>query len=71
MENLQLLCNAIIMQATKDFRTAARRLKKHPDDATAQANMAKLEHFFLSDWFSVLTSANGEHILNRLRKEVA
>lgn len=70
MENLQHLCEAIIVQAAKDFRAATRHLKKYPDDKQAQANTLSLECFFRSDWFSMLSMTDGEHILKRLRREV-
>ena len=52
------LANAIILQAVQDYRRTNN--KRALED---------LERFFLSDWFSVLTSIDGSRLLQELRKE--
>lgn len=69
MTGEEQLCNAIILQAVKDYRAAARHLKKHPDSFSTRRELNELEQFFLSDWFTVLSDADGEQILIRLRRE--
>lgn len=71
MEPFSCLSNAIIEQAAKDYRTAARKLKKDPENITAQTTIREVERFFRSSWFSVLSDADGTMILRLLRKEVA
>lgn len=52
------LANAIILQAVKDYRRTNNKRA-----------LEELERFFLSDWFSVLTSIDGSRLLQELRKE--
>ena len=58
MTPYQLLANAIIIQAVKDYRRT-----KNP------ADRKELENFFRSEWFSVLSNLNGEVLLEQLQKE--
>ena len=52
------LANAIILQAVKDYRL-------HDDEQ----ELASIERFFRSGWFSTLTSINPEMLISKLRKE--
>ena len=58
----QLLIEAIILQAVRDYRVA---LKK--DDRCMKRDC---ERFFRSEWFQRLSKLDGNKILNRLRAEV-
>ena len=58
MNPYEELANAIVLQAVKDFRL-------HDDEK----ELASIERFFRSDWFSVLTSINPEILITKLRKE--
>ena len=58
-KGIENLCNAIILQAVKDYRKAC-------DDYARES----IEHFFTSDWFKWLTDINGEWLLRELKKEV-
>ena len=69
MSEYEMLANAIIEQATKDFRAAQKKLAKNPNNVTAQRTVREVEVFFLSDWFKVLTAVNGPAILKMLREE--
>ena len=69
MTGAEQLSAAIILQAVKDYRTAARRLKKHPGHPAAQAMRREVEQFFLSEWFQELSTADGAQILRQLQKE--
>ena len=64
------LANAVILQAAKDYRRALRRLKKAPWDKEAKRRKRECERFFLSDWFKILTSLNGDVLLDDLYREV-
>lgn len=63
------LANAIILQAVKDWRTAAGTLKKRPWNSEIRKTKNECEHFILSDWFDILTRVDGAWLLNQLRKE--
>ncbi len=52
------LANAIILRAVEDYRLAEDR-----------RTLKEIEDFFLSDWFSVLTSLDGAALLQKLREE--
>ena len=68
----QKLANAIVEQAVKDYRMEQARVKANPQNSDhAKAEVRKLERFFRSDWFEVLTDVDGQLILSRLKKEAA
>lgn len=52
------LANAIVLSAVKDYRSS-----RNPDE------LKSIERFFRSDWFSVLTSVDGEFLIRTLREE--
>lgn len=55
------LTNAIILQACKDYRTAL----KWDDRVTIR----EVERFFRSEWYKMLTTINGEFLIDKLKKE--
>ncbi|MBQ1621454.1 MAG: hypothetical protein II093_03205 [Selenomonas sp.] len=59
MNPYEALANAIITQATKDYRTAAPHGK------------AAIRRFFRSTYFTVLTSLDPEYLIARLEAEKA
>lgn len=65
------LANAIIVQAVKDYRDAAERLRYTLDDKSAQHDKRNIEKFFRSNWFSILSDLNGELLLKKLKEEVS
>ncbi|MFA6729866.1 MAG: hypothetical protein WCR95_02585 [Eubacteriales bacterium] len=58
MNPYEELANAIVLQAVKDYRL-------HED----KRELANIERFFCSAWFSTLTSINPEMLIYKLRKE--
>ena len=71
MNGYQVLANAIIIQAAKDYRSALRVLKRHPKSLAAMAEISSIEQFLRSPWYTVLTKVNPEYLITRLRKEAA
>ena len=65
------LANAIVLQAVKDWRTAVKHLKHHPKSESSRLTKEETERFFRSEWFKVLTTADGNYIIKMLRKEQA
>lgn len=63
------LANAIVLQAVKDYRDALKRLKKKPGNQSAMSDAMECERFFRSNWYKVLTSVDGEYLINKLREE--
>ena len=58
MDPYQGLANAIVLQAVKDYRL-------HDNEQ----ELARIERFFRSDWFSVLTNVDPKILITKLRKE--
>lgn len=56
--NYELLANAIILQAVKDYRHTYSYQRK-----------AEIKRFFRSEWFRLLTRLDGEMIIKRLENE--
>ena len=60
------LAEGIIVQAGKDFREAARSLKKDPDNYEALLTKKECEKFFRSRYFGILTAVDPEKLMLRL-----
>ena len=69
-ENYEKLANAIILQAVKDFRPAYRRVKKYPNDSTAQRTVREITGFFCSQYFKALTDLDGPALLHQIMREI-
>lgn len=70
MEPYEELANAVILLAVKDWRMAAKTLKRKPDHFIALHRQSECERFFRSRWFGKLTRLDGVMLLEELRKEV-
>ena len=69
MTGYQLLANAIIEQAAKDYRKALCAIQINENNRSAQASKNHLEKFFLSEWFRTLTDVNGTVLISKLKEE--
>ena len=58
MDPYENLANAIVLQVVKDYRNAEN-----------QRDIRKLEDFFRSGWFGVLTSIDPEALIDKLKEE--
>lgn len=65
------LANAIVLQAVSDYRVALKKVKKNPKNRDAIDETLQIEKFFRSEWYQVLTSVDGEYLIDRLREEVS
>lgn len=63
------LAIAIIVQAANDYRRARLKLHNNPNDRMALSDKKSIERFFHSSWYEVLTTVDGQYILNRLNNE--
>lgn len=70
MDAYERLANAIILQAVDDWRDAAKALTRSPMKDNAKKMLEECEVFFRSNWFGVLTSLDGDYLLERLKREV-
>ena len=69
MNSYEMLANAIVVHAAKDYRAARRKLRKDPYNTKALHTVSDVEEFFRSDWFKVLTPVDGRTILKLLEEE--
>ena len=67
--NYEILANAIVEQAAKDYRGARTALGKDTENVAATAMRSETERFFRSAWFGLLTSIDGEWLLQQLEGE--
>ncbi|WP_315453038.1 hypothetical protein [uncultured Selenomonas sp.] len=67
--NYEILANAIVEQAAKDYRWARTALGKAAENVEAITMRSDTERFFRSAWFGQLTSINGEWLLQQLEGE--
>ena len=70
MDSYEKLANAIVLQAVKDYRTALKRVARHPKDRDGLAMKNECERFFRSGWFGVLTGIDPEILMRKLQMEV-
>lgn len=65
------LAFAIVTQAVKDYKKAAKRLMKNHSNKEAYDEILELERFFRSEWCDFLLQGKmtGEYILSKLNKE--
>ena len=61
--------NGIIVQAATDYRKARRIPRDSPDASEARQTIRDIEAFFLSRWYSQLTTLKGEKLLKMLEEE--
>jgi len=69
-EPYERLANAIILQAASDYRRDLKKLKKNPQNRDVMNDALQIEKFFHSPWYQVLTTVDGEFLIQKLRKEI-
>lgn len=69
-EPYERLANAIILQAASDYRRDLKKLKKNPQNRDVMNEALRIEKFFRSSWYQVLTTVDGEFLIQKLRKEI-
>ena len=66
IENWVELANAIVLSAAKDYMRAYKRYLRTGE---GYEKVMKEESFFLSDWFTVLTSADPVFLLEGMKRK--
>ena len=61
------LADAIILQATDDYRRLTKQLIKHPDELDKASEKRRIERFLCSNWFGVLCELDGRRLLRDLK----
>ena len=64
------LANAIILQAVKDYKKALRQLEGNPRNQEARHDKVRLEKFFRSQWYGVLTELAPERLMAGVKENV-
>lgn len=64
------LANAIILQAVKDYKKALHHLENNPKNRDALHEKARLERFFRSQWYGVLTELDPERLMAGVKERV-
>ena len=63
------LMNGTVVLASKDYMKALRGLKKNPNSKVSLAVVKECEEFFRSEWYTTLSSIDGEWLIRRLKEE--
>lgn len=71
LDPYEVLGNAVVVQAVKDYRTVAKKLSNGKKNTTAVSVKNECERFFKSPYFNVFTQLDGKLLLSQLQKEVA
>ena len=69
-EGYYALARAIILQAVKDFKPAYLRLKRRPDDKAAALRVKEITQFFCSEYFCLLSNADGPRLLKKIMEQI-
>ena len=70
MDPYQALANAIVELAVKDYRTALKYHYRHPDKKEYADEVDRLERFFRSGWYGMLTDLDSEYLMTSVRRMV-
>ena len=68
MDSYEKLANAIVLQAVRDYRTALKRVARHPKDRDGLAVKNECERFFRSGWFELLSGLDGEALMKKIQE---
>ena len=67
-DGYQELANAIVAQAGLDYMHALDILRQCPDARDAGKQVRRIERFMRSAWFGMLTTADPEYLIRKLRE---
>jgi hypothetical protein len=70
MDPYQALANAIVELAVKDYKTALKYHYRHPNRKEYADDVSRLERFFRSGWYGMLTNLDGEVLMTGVRRMV-
>lgn len=68
--NYQDLANAIVLKAAQDYMMLYRQFVFQTNGTGVRKELRKLERFFHSGWYRILTSVDGDYLLKKLREHV-
>ena len=64
------LANAIVLQAVKDYKKSLHQLENNPRNRDAIHEKVRLEKFFRSQWYGVLTNLDPERLMAGVKERV-
>jgi len=65
-EGVDLLRNAIVIQAAKDYK----RSFDYKSGACDEFDRKEIETFFRGEWYEQLTDVNSEYIMNEIKRMI-
>ena len=72
MENIlksyDFLAHAIIEQAALDYLELKRQIDQYPRTVWLKRDLKRIQDFFTSDWFTILSDMDGEALIKQLDK---
>nr|DAH06917.1 MAG TPA: hypothetical protein [Caudoviricetes sp.] len=71
MEGYRDLANAVVMQAVKDYKHILHKLKKQPVEKQLLCVKGRIESFFYSEYFNILTDVDPYVIVEQLKMEAS
>ncbi len=69
-EAYENLANAIIQSAVGDYKRALIRQRHHPESQSARQDVERLERFFYSDWFEMLTNLHPSYLIRKMKETI-
>lgn len=69
-EAYEELANAIVVTAVQDYKHALVRLKRHPESESAKRDVERLEKFFFSEWYELLTNLDPSYLIRKLKEAI-
>lgn len=70
LNGYELLGNAIVLQAAKDYRIALRTQHLNPNDKKNNIEVTRLEKFFSGEYFKTLTSLDGPELADKIKSDL-
>ena len=69
-EAYENLANAIVLSAVDDYKSALLRQKRNPESISAAEDVKRLEKFFYSDWYEVLTDLDPGYLIRKMKEMI-
>ncbi len=71
MDGYEMLAAAVVERAVLDYRQAQENIRAKYNVLDAQNMIRRLERFFRSEWFGILSELDGEDLIELMRRQEA
>lgn len=71
MDGYEMLAAAVVERAVLDYRQAQENIRTKYNVLDAQNMIRRLERFFRSEWFGILSDLDGEDLIELMRRQEA